>query len=607
MGYKRQDLAVKVNIQTTKGYTMKEIFALEQRIKNLEYYTVLSALALDTKTTSIPKADGTGIERFKNGIFADPFNDGTIARTNDPEFNIAISSSKSIARPNFTETFNDLTLDTTTSTAIRVQGRLLMLNYTSVSLGGNPYATMYRNCAETFYNYRGALHLYPNYDGSNTNKQQAPQTITIDQAKGFQDAAAAGAFKDIDTTYSAPKETSKKGSTNYWAMDVTQTITDIKVTSQTTTQDMGNVVRDVSMLPYMKGRKIGIIGRFLRPGAVVYPFFDKKLVSQYCCMGKIDTKFLNSDNTINGDKFDAGFKGDPADMFTPNGALGGALTANNKGEILIIFNLPDNTFRSGERSFLLTNVNNLDNKDAILTSAEGVYTSQGLSVTSQDVNFKIIEPIFTPKTTTNNPPPLTWTTQDPPPPPSPPPSGRDGGCCFDPNALVTMADGSIKKICKIVIGDKVLSGLNNNQYNIVLGIESPKLNDRKMYSFNNNWAFVSEEHPIMTDNGWGAFDPDSWAVEDMFKGKLNKIIVGSKVQRYSVNENNIFETIESINSDNSKSSDYLIYNLMLDGDNTYIVENYVVHNKRSDDYTPDPCGDITGDSGVGGGANQAMY
>jgi hypothetical protein len=426
MGYKRQDLAVRVNIQTTKGYTMKEIFALEQRIKALEYYSVLNALALDTKTLSLPRADGSGLERFKNGIFADPFNDGTIGRTNDPEFNMAISSSKSIARPNFGEVYNDLIVDETNTTAVGWRGRLMMLNYNSIKLGGNPYATMYRNCAETFYNYKGALHCYPNYDGTNVTTQQAPQTITIDQAKNWQDAAANGAFKDIDTTYSAPKQTGESGQTNYWAMDVKQTITDIKVTSQTTYQDMGNVVRDVSMLPYMKGRKIGIIGRFLRPGSILYPFFDKKLVSQYCCMAQISQDFVKENGTVDEDKFAAGFKGDPADKFTPSGALGGTLTANRYGEILLIFYLPDNTFRAGERSFMLTNVNNLDNKDAIITSAEGVYTSMGLSVTQQDVQFKIIDPIFTPSTNTKDQPPLTWTTQDPPPPPSPPPSGGGG-------------------------------------------------------------------------------------------------------------------------------------------------------------------------------------
>jgi hypothetical protein len=591
MGFKRKDLAVRVDIEVAKGYTMKEIFGLEQRIKALEYYSVLNALALDTKTLSLPSTvpGAGGVERFKNGIFADPFNDGTIARTNDPEFSMAISSSKSIARPNFTETYNDMIVDTSTSTAVKIYGRLLMLDYTSVKIGGNDKATEYRNPAETFYNFRGALHLYPNYDGTNTNKEMAPQTITIDQAKAFQDAAANGAFKDIDTTYSAPKLDKEEGRTNYWSMDAKTTITDIKVTTQTTKQDLGNVVRDVAMLPYMKGRKVGIIGRFLRPGSKLYAYFDRKPVGTYCTTAKIANSFLKVDGTTDIDKFNASFAGDPAAAFVATSNTGGPFVANKYGEIAMIFNLPDNTFRSGERSFMLSNLDSLETGGEAITSAEGVYTSQGLSVTSQDVNFKIIEPIFTPKSNTYSPPPLTWTTQDPPPPPAPPPPSY---CCFDPEALVVMYDGNKKKICEIEVGDKVKSGLDNNAYNNVIGIESPVIGDRKMYSFNNNWAFVSEEHPIMTDNGWGAFDPNSWAVEDNFKDKLTKIEIGSKVQRYIAGDDGIFESVDTIDSI-TKPEDYVIYNLMLDGDNTYIVENYVVHNK--DGYTPDPCGGYLGD------------
>jgi hypothetical protein len=624
MGYKRNDLAVRVDIQSAKGYTMKEIYALEQRIKNLEYYTVLNALALDTKTLSLPSTNPStyGIERFKNGIFADPFNDDTIARSNDPEFSMAISSSKSIARPNYTETYNDLEIDTTNSTAIKIQGRYLLLNYTSVKIGGNDKATMYRNCAETFYSYQGAVTLYPNFDYTNTTSKQAPQTISVNNAQNYKDAAAAGAFKDIDTTYGAPKVTSESGSTNYWGMDVTQTVTDIAVTSKTTTQNLGNFVKDVSLLAYMKGRKIGIVGQHLRPGSIVYPFFDEKLVSQYCCMAKISTSFLKNDGTIDADKVSAASGSDPANMFTPNGTLGGPFTVNSYGDIVLIFNLPDNTFRGGERVFLLTNVNNLTNKDAIITTAEGVYSSQGLSVTTQNLSFSVTDPVFTPTTVTNVKDPLTWTTQDPPPPQvvyvssggggsssgggggSPPPESPPSvlNSCFDPEAKVLMADGTEKKICEIQLGDKVRSGLGTTSYNNVIGIEAPAIGNRKMYSFNNNWAFVSEEHPIMTENGWGAFDPESWAVEDNFKGKLVKIDIGTKVLRYDGDENGIFESINTIDSI-SKPEDYTIYNLLLDGDNTYIVENYVVHNKGSDGG-----GYYSGDGGYGsnGGGNSAV-
>jgi hypothetical protein len=587
MGYKRKDLAVRVNIQTAKGYTMKEISALEQRIKNLEYYTVLNALALDTKTLSIRDANNN-IERFKNGIFADPFNDDTIARSNDVEFNMAISSSKSIARPNFTETFNEFEVDTADSTNFNIRGRLATLNYEHVLLGGNPFATTYRNCAETFFSFKGAIQLYPNYDGTNNNQNAAAQTITVDQAKAFQDAAANGAFKDIDTTYSAPKLDKEEGRTNYWSMDVKQTITDIKVSSQTKTQDLGNFIKDVSLLPYMRGRKLAVIGSHFKPNTILYPFFDKKPVSQYCCPGKVASQYLKGDGSVDTDKLNSGYSGDASDLFTNNGALGSTIKSDDKGNVIVIFYLPANTFRAGERSFALTNVSDITNTGAILTSGEGVYTSMGLSTTSQDLKFQVVEPIFTPTTLTKDLDPLTWKTIDPPPPPSPA-SPKEPPCCFDPEALVTMADGTQKRICDIIPGEKVMSGNSNQEFNNVLGIEAPVIGDRLMYSFNDNWAFISEEHPIMTDNGWGAFDPNSWAVEEEFKGKLVKVDIGTNVLK----TDGSYEEIVSIKTVR-KPEDYVIYNLMLDGDNTYVVEGYVVHNKASDNpdppSPPSPCG-----------------
>lgn len=158
------------------------------------------------------------------------------------------------------------------------------------------------------------------------------------------------------------------------------------------------------------------------------------------------------------------------------------------------------------------------------------------------------------------------------------PGGTEGqgpgdGCCFDPFASVTMYDGTFKHIKDIVIGDLVMN--QQGRSNTVIDIEMPALKDRLMYSFNDHWAFVSEEHPILTTAGWAAFDPNSWAVEEEFVGLLSKIEVGSEIVTQSGIE--IVSKIEQ----HVLPSDYVIYNLMLDGDHTYIVENCIVHNKKA--------------------------
>jgi len=54
-----------------KGYTMSDIRRLENRIKNLEYYTSLSLLETSTSSLFIP--DSNGLNRFKSGFAVDNF------------------------------------------------------------------------------------------------------------------------------------------------------------------------------------------------------------------------------------------------------------------------------------------------------------------------------------------------------------------------------------------------------------------------------------------------------------------------------------------------------------------------------------------------------
>ena len=69
--YKTSDARVKF-IQY-KRYQMADIAKLEQRIKNIEYYTSLNTVESDILNKFIP--DGNGLNRFKSGIFVDNFTD----------------------------------------------------------------------------------------------------------------------------------------------------------------------------------------------------------------------------------------------------------------------------------------------------------------------------------------------------------------------------------------------------------------------------------------------------------------------------------------------------------------------------------------------------
>ena len=66
--------------------------------------------------------------------------------------------------------------------------------------------------------------------------------------------------------------------------------------------------------------------------------------------------------------------------------------------------------------------------------------------------------------------------------------------------VMTLADGSQKKVEEIKVGDKLL-GLSNtiNEVKVVL---NPKTNGRKLANINNKGYFVTEDHPFMTTDGW---------------------------------------------------------------------------------------------------------
>lgn len=95
----RADLAIKIDPVRVRRYTMKDIQGLESRIGNLEYYTSLSLLESDTRNLFL--ADGSGIDRFKNGIIVDQFVDFTSSDFYDADYKIAIDKKTKELRPSF--------------------------------------------------------------------------------------------------------------------------------------------------------------------------------------------------------------------------------------------------------------------------------------------------------------------------------------------------------------------------------------------------------------------------------------------------------------------------------------------------------------------------
>ncbi len=80
-----------------KRYRMSDIKDLEDRIKNLEYYTSLSMLETQTSNLFIPDADG--LNKFKSGFFVDNFTTLKPQETDGFKVRCSLDSSKNELRP----------------------------------------------------------------------------------------------------------------------------------------------------------------------------------------------------------------------------------------------------------------------------------------------------------------------------------------------------------------------------------------------------------------------------------------------------------------------------------------------------------------------------
>ena len=85
---------------------MADIGRLEKRIENVEYYTRLSMLELETSTLSV--TDANGLNRFKCGFFVDNFKKHENHQIGHPDFSASTDLENGYLRPGHFTTCIDL-------------------------------------------------------------------------------------------------------------------------------------------------------------------------------------------------------------------------------------------------------------------------------------------------------------------------------------------------------------------------------------------------------------------------------------------------------------------------------------------------------------------
>jgi hypothetical protein len=168
-----------------KRYTMRDVSKLEDRIKNIEYYTSLSLLESDTQNLSIRDPE-TKLDRFKCGFFVDNFRSSSGGQIGSRDYKASIDTENGVLRPpHYTPSIDLLIgsesvigLGTITnpnadlrfvndfgSPNVKKVGSQLLLNYTEVEYVKNIFATRSENVNPfNVINWIGSIELNPSSD-----------------------------------------------------------------------------------------------------------------------------------------------------------------------------------------------------------------------------------------------------------------------------------------------------------------------------------------------------------------------------------------------------------------------------------------------------------
>lgn len=326
-----------LNLTSHKRYRMSDISRLEDRIKNLEFYTSLSMLESDTSNLYI--RDVNGLNRFKSGFFVDDFST-TTSQIKKTGVKNSIDVKNSELRPSHHTTHLDLVLGSNSIIGIGTSanpnidqrfvtdidginvvrtGRVITLSYAEVVQISQPYATRVENVTPYLVNYySGTIQLNPSSDvwidtvrlSAKTTEVEGNYTETVEQlvAGGFDPKTGYGpvTWNSWQTTWTG--ETSTPTSSTAWqGNNLVRTDSQIVTKTGTQTRDgtrqifkdvfdnvsQGDSVVSTQIIPYLRSRNIEFTSKRLKPFTRVYGFFDGIDINQYIVPKLIEIEMLS--------------------------------------------------------------------------------------------------------------------------------------------------------------------------------------------------------------------------------------------------------------------------------------------------------------------------
>ena len=329
-----------------KRYRMVDIKKLDDRIKNLEYYTALSTL--ETSTANMFIADADGLNRFKSGFFVDNFT-GFLAQEDQIIGGVKNSLDRKYKqlRPKHytnsvdlmfgpvtnTDPTDDLNFSAVEGINVRKQNDIVTLDYSEVEYIKQSFGTRTESVTPFLISFwQGTLELTPASDtwvdtvrleakiieiegDYERTMEEAARTMNVDPQTGF----APTVWNSWETNWTGSdivdtvrtRTTTTGGEWVGWAgrpgggvrpahgTRVTETVEETVRSGRRTGIESRTGLRTVvseqwdrtsvgdrevsrDLIPFCRSRNVEFVSKRMKPLTRMYAFFDGEDVSKYC-------------------------------------------------------------------------------------------------------------------------------------------------------------------------------------------------------------------------------------------------------------------------------------------------------------------------------------
>ena len=311
----------------------------------------------------------------------------------------------------------------------------------------------------------------------------------------------------------------------------TQQTSSITATETSSTQEV---------IPYIGAVTMAFKATGLRPNTIVYPYLDGLLWAQYTAPGLPNNSVTDtSDHNI----------------VYSTAAPGAQLRTNANGSIWGKFTIPSGVVPTGQVKFGVVDANGAYIDEAKLQAAELGYTGDATTYahgmfTADRILIHNNRALVVPSAVGVGSG-IASSAASAAGAAGGAGAGGAAGACFIANTLISMADGTTKKIYEVAIGDRVYNK-DKTAVNTVTLLEY-SIGDFDLYSpVTKIKPFATVDHPLYIDSDFYSVSPEDTFNVYPWLGKTLKL---SPVKV-------------------TKSKGITVYNLWTDGDSTYIVNGY---------------------------------